>query len=80
MKKLNRFGIAAVFTLMLASAAFAGEIGIGIAPPPTPPASSSVTTSGDIYIGRTDTDTASASCDSVSNIALNLLQSLLSVF
>ena len=78
MRKLQRFTMAVVLTFMLAAFVFAGDILTGYAPPP-PPASSSAAAPGDIYIpGQTDTPLARS--DSVTEVALNLLMSVLAVF
>jgi hypothetical protein len=78
MRKLQQLCTAVVLTLMLTTGAFAGIIETPKAPPP-PPASSSATSPGEIPIPG-DMPINSASSDSVELIALNLLQSVLSVF
>lgn len=84
MRYLRRIFLASVFTLTLALPAFAGQIEIGYAPPPPPP-TQAVTANGQIdtmLTGQEGTvsDEASAT-DSATEIALNLLQSvLLSLF
>ncbi len=78
MKKLQRFSIAVVLTLTLAASAFAGDIWLGIAPPPP----------GDIWTGKAPSppdspSTTTVECapsDSAIGVALNLLQDVLSVF
>ena len=79
MKKLQQLCIAGVFTLMLTTATFAGDIATGgIAQPPPPPDQSSATTPGDI--STPGIQSPQAMSDSVSDIALSLLQTMLSVF
>ena len=73
MKKLQQLCMAGVFTLALTTAGFAGDIQTGGSPQPPPPNQSSATTPGDIHTGQ-------AISDSVADIALNLLQTMLSVF
>lgn len=75
MRKLRQLSMAVVLTLMLANAAFAGTIGTGPEPPPEPP---SATAPG--IIDTPPSDAQPAPTDPVVDIALNLLQSLLSVF
>lgn len=80
MKKLKQLSMAVVVTLMLGVPAFAGEIEIGKTSSPPPPAdSSSTTTPGEIQIpGNTGAPTASS--DSMTELAMNLLQTVLSIF
>jgi hypothetical protein len=73
MKTVRRFGVTSVFSLVLATATFAGEISTPKAPPPPPPAASSALTPGDIQNPQ-------GASDSVTDIALQLLQTMLSVF
>ena len=84
MKKLQRLCVATVFTLVLTSATLAGEIHTpGIAQPtPTPtPASSSAIAAGEIPIGESSSTSVDVSeSNSLTNVALNLLQIMLSVF
>ena len=79
MKKLQQLCMAGVFTLVLTTATFAGDIQTGgiTQPPPPPPAESSATTPGDIATGGIQSPQAIS--DSVADIALNLLQTMLSV-
>lgn len=80
MKKLQRLCVVGVFTLVLATVTFAGEIATGGSPqPPPPPAASSTITPGEIDTPG-DIHTPLATSDSVADIALNLLQTMLSVF
>lgn len=73
MKNLQRFTMAVALALLLAASTSAGDIWIGKAPPPPP--------SGDIPIPTSaETQRAAPASDSVEGIALNLLQSILSVF
>jgi hypothetical protein len=83
MKKLQRLCVAAVFTLVLTSATLAGEIHTpGIAQPtPTPPPSSAMAAS-EIPIGESSStlEVDVSESNSLTNVALNLLQIMLSVF
>lgn len=82
MRHLRRIFLASVFTLTLALPAFAGQIEIGYAPPPPPP--QAATADGQIEIGvtgQTETDSSEATAiDSAAETALNLIQSVLSLF
>lgn len=80
MKKLQQLCMAGVFTLVLATATFAGDIQTPgfTQPPPPPPDELSATTPGDIHTGGILSPQAMS--DSVADIALNLLQTMLSVF
>ena len=79
MKKLQQLCIAGVFTLVLTTATFAGDIETGGSPqPPSPPNGSSAITPGDIHTGGKQCPQAIS--DSVADIALNRLQTMLSVF
>ena len=78
MKKLRQLCMSGVFTLVLTTATFAGDIHTGgIAPPPSAD-ESSATTQGDIATGGLQSPQGTS--DSVADIALNLLQTMLSVF
>ena len=80
MKKLQQLCMAGVFTLVLTTATFAGDIATGISqPPPPPPNESSAITPGGIETGQ-GIQNPQAISDSVADIALNLLQTMLSVF
>lgn len=76
MKRLKQLSMAVVLTLMFALSAFAGDIQIP-APAPPPPGASSEMAPGEIHIG---VNSPAAPGDSVTEVALNILQSLLSVF
>jgi hypothetical protein len=82
MKNLRRLCGALVFTLALTIPAFAGDIQTGVAPPPVQP--QTATLNGDIQTGVTgqaETDSSEATAaDSATEIALNLLQSVLALF
>ena len=79
MKKLRQLCVATVFILVLTTATFAGDIATpGITQPTPPPPDESSATSGNIETGG-DREPASFS-DSVADLALNLLQTMLSVF
>ncbi len=85
MKTLRQLCVAAVFTLALAVPAFAGEMQIGspTPPPPSQPAQTA-TANGEMEIGLTgqeETGSGEVSAtDSATEIALNLLQSVLALF
>lgn len=79
MKKLQQFCSAGVFTLMLTTATFAGDIQTGGKTQPPPPSASSTSAPGDIHTGQ-GIQSSQATSDSVIDIALNLLQTMLSVF
>ena len=80
MKKLQQLCMAGVFTLVLTTATLAGDIGTPgfTQPPPPPPDELSATTPGDIATGGLQN--SGAISDSVADIALSLLQTMLSVF
>ena len=83
MKNLQRFCATVVLTLAFALTAFAGDISFPGATNPPPPSQSSAT--GDIsFPGATATGEMSASdvtvLDPVTEAALSLLQSILSIF
>lgn len=78
MKKLRQLCVATVFILVLTSATFAGDIATPGRTQPTPPDESTATTPGDIATGGIQNPQATS--DSVADLALNLLQTILSVF
>jgi hypothetical protein len=78
MTKLQNVCMAGVFTLVLTTATFAGDIHTGGAPQPPPPTQSSATTPGEI--STPGIQSPQAMSDSVADIALNLLQTMLSMF
>lgn len=78
MKTFRRICAVNAFTLLLATTTFAGDIQTG-APSSPPPDGSSVMTPGDIATGEA-LQTPQATSDPVVDTALNLLQTLLSVF
>ena len=78
MKNLNHFLSAAVLTLLLTGSALAGDIEIGKAPPP-PPSSSVAAASGEIP-NPGDVHVPGAPSDSVAEVALDLLLSVMSAF
>jgi hypothetical protein len=75
MKTIRQICATIVLITVLAFSAFAGEMSTGIAtpPPPTQQGEMSTTVSGQMDTGITTTDTAT-------EIALNLLPSLLALF
>lgn len=84
MKKLRQPCVAFVLIFVLTLPAFAGQMDTGFAPPP-PRAPASATTEGEISttvagnMSATKSEEATAA-DSVTEIALSLLQSVLSLF
>jgi hypothetical protein len=79
MKKLQQLCLASVFTLVLTTATFAGEIGTGgKTPPPPPPTSASTTTSSEVPL--VSKDDAENEYQLIEAIALELLRTMLSVF
>lgn len=76
MKTLRHLCAALALTFVLALPAFAGQMDTGItAPPPPPQGNMSTTVAGQMDAGIAPTDTATAM-----EVALSLLQSLLSLF
>lgn len=79
MKKLQELCLAAVFTLVLTTATFAGEIPTGgKTPPAPPPASASSTPSGEIAIEPNTNE--SDEYQLFNDIVPDLLRLMLSVF
>ena len=82
MKTLRQLSVASVFVFALAIPAFAGEIQIPLAPPPQ--SAQSATAQGEIQTTVTGQDGTGSSeataADSATGAALNLLQSVLSLF
>lgn len=78
MKKLQRLCVLSVFTLVLTTTTFAGDIQTPGSPQPPPPSASSAITPGDI--STPGIQSPQAMSDSVADIALNLLQTMLAVF
>lgn len=78
MKKLQQLCMAVMLTLVLTTATFAGEIATGGRTQPLPPNQPSATAPGEI--STPGIQSPQAMSDSVANIALNLLQTMLSVF
>jgi hypothetical protein len=80
MKTLRQLCVASVLVLALAIPAFAGEIQIGVAPPPTQTSMAN----GEIQTtvtGQAETGSSEATAaDSATEIALNMLQSVLALF
>jgi hypothetical protein len=83
MKTLRQLCVASVFVFALAIPAFAGQIDTGSPAPPPQPAQSA-TAQGEIQTtvtGQEETGSSEATAtDSATGIALNLLQSVLSLF
>lgn len=87
MKTLRQLCVASVFVFALAIPAFAGEISTGIAPPQpaqTSATNGQATVNGEISTGLTgqiETGSSEATAaDSATELALNLLQSVLDLF
>ena len=78
MKKLQQLCVAGVFTLVLATTTFAGDIETPGKTQPPPPAASSTLTLGDI--DTPGMQNSQVTSDSVTDIALNLLQTVLAMF
>ena len=76
MKTLKHLGMASMLTLVFTLPVFAGEIDVP-GPPPAPPPPSQMETPGD---AATPGITQTPGLASVEEVALNLLQSMLSVF
>jgi hypothetical protein len=81
MKTLRQLSVALVFALALTIPALAGDIETGKTQPPSP---ATITAQGDIQTtvtGQEETGSGEAAAtDSATDIALNLLQSVLSLF
>jgi hypothetical protein len=81
MKNFGRLFCAVVFTLALTIPAFAGDMQTGVAPPSQP---QTAMLNGDMQTtvtGQAETDSSEATAaDSATEIALNLLQSVLALF
>jgi hypothetical protein len=84
MKSLRRLSVALVFALTLTFPAFAGEIDTPVAPPPPSQAQTATANAGDIQTplaGQAGTSGGEVSATgSATAAALNLLQSVLSLF
>jgi hypothetical protein len=84
MKTLRQLCVVSVFILALCMSAFAGQIETPLAPPTAPAATPAVTAQGEISTGITGQEETGSSeataVDSATEIALNLLQSVLSLF
>jgi len=81
MKKLRQISSVVVLNLMLVTGAFAGIIHTGDDPPP-PPDPPAATVPGIIYTGTptpSDQQNLTASSDGFTEVAVSLLQQLLSV-
>ena len=80
MKTLRQFSLALMLGLAFTSSAIAGDITTGVTSPP-PPAPSSVAADGDITTGLNgEISTTAQASDSVVDIALSLVQSVLALF
>jgi hypothetical protein len=81
MKKLQRLCLATLFTAVFTTATLAGEINTpGIAQPPRTPPSSSAMVVGEIPIGERTSEVDVSESTLLTDIALDLLQLMLSVF
>jgi hypothetical protein len=83
MKSLRQLCVVLVFTLALTLPAFAGEITTMVVPPPPSQPAQTATAGGEnstTVTGQEETDSSEATAvDSATEIALNLLQSVLSL-
>ena len=79
MKKLQQLCVAGVFTFVLTTATFAGDIETPGKTQPPPPVASSTLAPGDIQTGC-ESQNEQLTSDLVADIALNLLQTMLSMF
>ena len=77
MRRFRQLSMAVMLALVLASGAFAGSIGTGPEPPPEPP---SATAPGSIGTPPSDAQPEVFATDPIVDVALNLLQSALSLF
>lgn len=77
MRRLRQLSLAIMLTLVLATCAFAGIIGGGPEPPPEPP---SATATGTIDTPPSGAQPVAPATDPVVDIALYLMQSVLSLF
>ena len=77
MRRLRQLSMAVVLALMLANGAFAGTIGCPPEPPPEPP---SATDPGSIGTPPSTAQPEVVATDPIVDVALNLLQSALSLF
>lgn len=80
MKNLQRLSVVGVFILVLTATTFAGDIETPGRAQPPPPGQSTVMAPGDISTPGRGTQNSQATSDSVAEIALSLLQLMLSVF
>jgi hypothetical protein len=84
MSNLRRISIAFAFTLALTIPAFAGEIETGKTSPPPSQPTQTATVNGEIETGITGQDETGSgevsATDSATEIALNLLQTVLALF
>jgi hypothetical protein len=88
MKNLRQLCAVVIFTLALAAPAAAGNISTGVVSPPPPATQGNISTGspstqGNIHTGVTNQESAegeATASDSVTEIALTLLQSVLSLF
>jgi len=84
MKVLRQLCVALVFTFALTLPTFAGEITTMVVPPPPSQPAQTVTAEGEIsttVTGQEETGSSEATAtDSATEIALSLLQSVLSLF
>jgi len=80
MRYLRQLCAAFALTLILAMSAFAGQMSTTVTPPPPPPSSTSTAT-GERTTGDTgEISTTSSVTDSATQITLNLVQGMLSLF
>lgn len=80
MKHLRRICASAVLTLAFACSALAGDMECGDVPPPPPQQMTSTTSQTDTGITATNNMSSTTAVDPVTEAALNILQSVLSLF
>lgn len=81
MKTLRRLCAVFVLTLILSLPAFSGDMSTTVVSQPPPPPDSQATTLGDMQAGITgEMSTSVTAADSVTEVALNLLQNLPPLF
>jgi type IV secretory pathway VirB6-like protein len=80
MKNYRNAVAASVLALVLSVSAFAGEIHTDVAPPTPPPANGEMHTGATDSVIQTGEAASTPEADAMTETALNLLQSLLSLF
>jgi hypothetical protein len=80
MRKLRQLSIAVLLSLMLGAPAFAGIVDCPPAPAPPPSATATATLTGIVETAPSDVQPVTPATDPLVDVALNLLQSALSLF